>query len=362
MLAPAASRRVALMQAALAEAGCQRAAVLDYHDLLAAPERLAEYLAAHPDVLIKLESPGENPQLEWALMRRGWQLAGCPGEPPAPLQHGEFARRRLWYQGFAALLQTLEKAVALMRPNWLNPPAEILAMGDKLACRARLAAAGINQPEALGQTEVQGFDELLARSRAAGIDRVFLKARYGSSAAGVLACRFHRDGRLQVESATRLVDGRLLNCLRPQRLTDVKAARALIDALCQEPTYAERWIAKPRAGAFGQFDLRLVMLCGEPRQRIARISTGALTNLHLGNQRADAAQLLDEAGMQQLEHTGRQVAQALAPSRLMGIDMIVGKTRVDVLEVNAFGDLLLGVAHAGRLTYQEQARMFGKTL
>lgn len=359
LIAPAGSRRVALMQAALAKAGCRPAWVLDYQALLAEPALLAEYLAAYPDVFIKLESPGENPQLEAALIAHGWQLAGGAGMPPAPVQHGELAWRRYWFRGFAALLHLLEKAVSRMRPNWVNPPAEVLAMSDKLACRARLALAGIAQPEGLGETELQGFDDLVARSRAMAIDRVFVKARYGSSAAGVVACRFHHDGRLQLEAATRLMDGRLVNCLKPQRLGDAQAARALIDALCREAAYAERWLPKPRAGDWGQFDVRLVMLCGEPRQRLARISKGALTNLHLGNRRAEVAQLLDEAGMQQLEQTGRQVAQALAPSQLMGIDMIVGKNRADVLEVNAFGDLLLGMTHDGRLTHQDQAERFG---
>ena len=360
LIAPAGSRRVALMQAALAKAGCRSAWVLDYQALLAEPALLAEYLAAHPDVFIKLESPGENPQLEAALIAHGWQLAGGAGMPPAPVQHGELAWRRYWFCGFAALLHSLEKAVSRMRPNWVNPPAEVLAMGDKLACRARLALAGIAQPEGLGETELQGFDDLVARSRASAIDRVFVKARYGSSAAGVVACRFHRDGRLQLESATRLLDGRLVNCLTPQRLSDVKAARALIDALCGEAAYAERWLPKPRAGDFGQFDVRLVMLRGEPRQRLARISEGALTNLHLGNRRAEVAQLLGDEPIRQLEQTGRQVARALAPAQVMGIDVIVGKNHVDVLEVNAFGDLLLGVAHDGRLTHQDQAERFGQ--
>ncbi|PJK11402.1 hypothetical protein CO608_02855 [Lysobacteraceae bacterium NML08-0793] len=360
LLAPAGSRRVALMQSALAKAGRKPATVLDYQALLASPALLAEELAAHPEVFIKLESPGENPQLEAALIAHGWQLAGGAGIPPAPVQHGELAWRRYWFCGFAALLHSLEEATARMRPNWVNPPAEVLAMGDKLACRARLALAGIAQPEGLGETELQGFDDLVARSRAMGIDRVFLKARYGSSAAGVVACRFHRDGRLQLESATRLVSGRLVNCLKPQRLADAKAARALIDALCRESAYAEHWIAKPRAGSLGQFDVRLVMLRGEPRQQLARISSGALTNLHLGNRRADVAQLLEPADRQRLERTGRQVAQALAPAQLMGIDVIVGKNRVDVLEANAFGDLLLGVAHDGRLTHQDQVERFGQ--
>lgn len=359
LIAPAASRRGALMQAALAKAGRKPAMVLDYQTLLLRPELLAEYLAAHPQAFIKLESPGESPPLEATLIAHGWQLAGCPGAPPAPLQHGELGWRRFWYQGFAALLHALEKAVSGMRPNWVNPPAEVLAMGDKLACRMRLAAAGIRQPEGLGVAELQGFDDLVARSRATGIDRVFVKARYGSSAAGVVACRFHRDGRLQLESATRLLDGRLVNCLTPQRLSDVSAVRALIDALCREAAYAERWLPKPRAGDCGQFDVRLVMLGGEPRQRLARISKGALTNLHLGNRRAEVAQLLGDGQIRQLEQTGRQVAQALAPSQLMGIDVIVGKNHADVLEVNAFGDLLLGVAHDGRLTHQDQAELFG---
>ncbi|MDO5609216.1 MAG: STM4014 family protein [Pseudomonadota bacterium] len=363
VLAPHGSRRVAMLQAALATAGRVPAIALDYAKLLDRPGRLRDALDTRPDAWVKLESPGEDAALQHALIAHGRRVLDVDDAPFEPLQHGELAERRAWFAGFSGLLQGIEHVCVGLPLRWVNAPADIVAMGDKLACRDHLQAAGVNVPALLGSGEVRDLDDLLARCRAQHQWQVFLKPRYGSSAAGVVACRLHRDGRMVIESATRAIDQdgrlRLVNYLRPQRLRDPAAIRLLIDAICAEGAYAERWVPKPRAGTQGHFDLRLVMLAGEPRQRLARISHGALTNLHLGNRRADADQLLDTVAMDTMETIGRQCAAAFPASHVIGLDVIVRGRSAQVLEANAFGDLLLDVRYQGAGTHDDQARRFG---
>jgi glutathione synthase/RimK-type ligase-like ATP-grasp enzyme len=348
-------RRTHLLQAALKRRGLAPARVVDYTALLTDPKRLAESLA--DNAVIKLDSPGESVTLHDALLHRGWTCGGEEGAPPTPLAHGELAHQHLWYAGFADLLRTLERVAGSVR--WLNPPEDILRMCDKWRCQQDLIAADVAAPPLLGL--IDGYDALRRLSGQHDCDRIFVKARYGSSAAGVLAYRRHRDGREVVYASTQVVDAKngpqLFNTLTPQRYTDSRSIAALVDALAVQGAYAERWIAKPRASGHAghHFDLRVVAFDGEPRQRVARIADRPMTNLHLGNRRGDPQMLLDAAEMTATEDCVRKAAAVFPDSAMIGFDLIPGHNTCLVLEANAFGDLLPGLHWHGADAYDDQA-------
>jgi len=188
---------------------------------------------------------------------------------------------------------------------------------------------------------------------------VFVKSRYGSSGAGVLALQRHPDGRLVAATSARCGnDGRVYNHLRVARYTDRMTIARLIDHFAAQDAYAEHWIAKPRTPvARGlQHDLRVVALHGLPRQRIARLSASPLTNLHLGNRRA-APDWHGGAEHTALAQACAAASRAFAHSGSIGLDVIVRGSDAVVLEANAFGDLLPGLAYDGRTTYEDQAAL-----
>ncbi len=348
-------RRTHLLQAAMCRRGLPPARVIDYAALLAEPQRLTELLT--DDTAIKLDSPGESAALHDALLHRGWICSGEHGDPPARLAHGELAHQQLWYAGFADLLHALHRVAG--DTDWLNPPDDILRMCDKWRCQQDFAAAGVEIPALLGT--IDGYAHLRRLSVDSDCDRIFVKARYGSSAAGVLAYRRHRDGREVAYASTALMKGvngyRLFNTLAPQRYTDSRKISTLIDALALQGAYAERWIAKPRAhGQTGHhFDLRVVAFNGEPRQRVARIANRPMTNLHLGNRRGDPYTLLSDTCMTTVEDCVRTVAAVFPRSMSIGFDLIPGRDRCHVLEANAFGDLLPGLQWNGADAWDDQA-------
>ncbi|MGO0999394.1 STM4014 family protein [Lysobacter sp. CA196] len=355
MFGPSASRRVQGLQLALREHGLPAAEVVDYQTLLSAPERAAEAIGGHRG-LVKLESPGEAPALHAALIERGWRRLGAAGPAPQPLEHGELAHQHHWYAGFAALLRSLPAAAA-----YLNPPDDIVCMSDKLACQQRCIAAGIEVPPLLGP--IDGYEHLRERLRASGCDQVFVKARYGSSGAGVLAYRRNRAGREVAYGSAELVESggrlRVFNSLRPRRYTATGDIARLVDLLAAQGAYAERWVAKPRApdAHGGHYDLRVVALDGQARQRVARVSRGPLTNLHLGNRRGALEAWFDPASMQALEAATERAAGVFPRSRMIGFDLILRDRRSWLLEPNAFGDLLPNLLWQGRDTYQDQAAL-----
>lgn len=357
LLGHAQARRTRLLGEACARRGLALH-VLDWNAFLAEPQRLAAQLAQQRYGWMKIDSPGENATCADTLRRLGWQANGSANAAPAPLAHGELGALQHGYAGLTQALAWVDSALAQASqpPQLLNSSAGILAMTDKWHCQLHLGSA-VAVPQPLGL--LSSFEAFEAQWPAQEHPRVFLKARYGSSAAGVIALQRTRDGRYSaVTSARRDSDGRLFNHLRLSRHTRRADIAALVDALAAQGAYAERWVRKPRAPSphAGHYDLRVVAHAGRARQRIARIATSPLTNLHLGNARAQP-DWLDAATTQAIADTVATASALFRDCRSIGFDVIAGASGVRVIEANAFGDLLPGLRCNGNETYDDQAEL-----
>lgn len=349
---PSGRRRTQRLREALARRGLPAPRVFDYPTLLSTPDVVLE--AAREAIAVKLDAPGGDDAVHDALVRRGAALVD--GAHASPREHGELVDTHLRFHGLADLLRSLQDALPDAR--WLNAPDDILHMCDKWRCQQMLAAVGVQTPGMLGL--VEGYDHLQSQLDDSGHDRVFIKARFGSSAAGVVAYRRHRDGRAVActTAEVRHVDGRirLFNRLTLQRRTDARQIAALVDTLATQGAYTEAWVTKPRAP--GQrachFDLRVLACAGKARQRVARVSSGPMTNLHLGNQRVAGDDLLDDAASASMEAAVARASTAFPRSRCIGFDLVPLRDRCVFLEANAFGDDLQDVHWQGRDACDDQ--------
>jgi hypothetical protein len=357
LIGDARSRRAALLRVALESVGA-RQTVLTWRELLGGhscvPER-SDVLSGH--VWCKIDSPGEDAAVTDALIERGWRMAHAGDAPPHPLRHGELAFQHWWFAGLSDLVTGLAGRLGSLRT--LNSADEILLMCDKWACQRHLRERGIPVPELLD--EVHSFDELDGRFPARSHPAVFIKARWGSSAAGVIALRRHPDGRMAGYTSARLdEEGAIYNHLRISRYTEREVIAALVDAIARQGAYAERWLPKPRLpeDCDACYDLRVVASCGRARQRVARISRSPLTNLHLGNARAHP-RWLRASEIDALEETVERAAATFPGSRCIGFDVCLRNGQAHILEANAFGDLLPGLRYPdgseGATTYEDQA-------
>ena len=349
---PSGQRRTQRLREALARRRLPAPRVFDYMTLLSSPDVVLD--AAQGAIAMKLDSPGADDEVHDAFVRRGASI--FDGARALPRRHGELVDAHLRFLGFADLLQYLARAWPDTR--WLNAPDDILRMCDKWRCQQALEATGVQTPAMLGL--IESYDHLQSMLAASGHDRVFVKARYGSSAAGVVAFRRHRDGRAIACTTAwmRHADGRtrLFNRLDLQRYTRSTEIAALVDALAAQGAYAEAWITKPRASSprAEHFDLRVVACNGEARQRVARLSSGPMTNLHLGNRRADVQHLLDDDAASRIECAVAQASTAFPDSRCIGFDLVPLRDRCVFLEANAFGDDLQDVTWQGRDACDDQ--------
>lgn len=332
--------------------------MIEWRDLAreeGALERLlpASLLARH--AWCKFDSPGEDTATTQALIQRGWSLSETKCAAPSTLRHGELAHEHWRFSGFADLLARVQTRLSGMR--LLNSASDILLMCDKLACQQHLRARGVPVPELLGQ--IRSFADFEERFPARQHPAVFIKSRYGSSAAGVLALRRHHDGRVLAYSSARMdSEGAMYNHLRVSRYERRAEIAVLVDALALQGAYAERWSSKPRAPVEREasYDLRVVAHCGQARQRIARISRSPLSNLHLGNRRS-APHWLGAIEIDALEKATAAAASLFEHSHCIGFDVTLRGSDTVVLEANAFGDLLPGLKFEGSTTYEDQAAL-----
>jgi hypothetical protein len=367
------SRRVALFQQARARLNLPPAQVISYLDLLAGRTTLGEYVRT--GTVVRIESPDKDFETERALIAAGADEVDKNGEnDESGVEHsyerisrraagqlsferGRILYSRQWYLGFRAALRLIEAQLAgCPRHVPMNSPREIAVMFDKRRCHTLLEQGGVPVPRGLGA--VGSFDELVARMREANCARAFVKLAHGSSASGVVA--YETDGRRHqatttVEAVRQGGELRLYNSRRIRVYRELGEVAALIDALCRHRVHAERWL--PKAGFDGRtFDLRVVVIAGEVRHVVARLSRGPLTNLHLLNDRRDAGAIIARmkpdawaAARESCERAMRCFPQSL----YAGLDLLIAPDfkRHAVLEVNAFGDLLPGALADGADTY-----------
>lgn len=340
VVANPAGRRVALFQAAAARAGLSAPPVYAWRDVLRSGR------VPGPGTTVRVDSPGEDAEVAALLRELGGERAA------APAGHGEIAGAAA---GHAGLRRALDR-VAAGGGELVNPPGDILTMGDKPRCHALLSAAGVPVPPALDP--VPGYAALRAAMRDAGWHRVFVKPSHGSSASGVLALTAAGRRITATTSVELAADGRLFNNLRVRRYDDEASIASIVDRLAPDGLHVERWY--PKAALDGTvLDLRVLVTAGNPGHVVVRTGRSPMTNLHLGNARGDLARVRATAGprlWEQALRTCEQVARCFPRSLHVGVDLMIHSRWGGhaVAEVNAFGDLLPGVLADGRDTYDAQ--------
>jgi glutathione synthase/RimK-type ligase-like ATP-grasp enzyme len=131
---------------------------------------------------------------------------------------------------------------------------------------------------------------------------------------------------------------------------------AVLGFLLDEGACVQRGIAMAQID--GQnFDVRVVVLYGQPGFVVFRLSSQPMTNLHLGGRRgpfaACRACIPTRAWLDGLDHCVE--AARLYDAAMVGVDLLFerGYLRHYILEINAFGDFFPGLTDAqGRTAHR----------
>lgn len=370
VLANPTCRRLQLFGCALQKLGLAPPVLVPYAALLRGEVRLETTLRAGD--MVRIESPGREFEVERLLLARGASQARregrfCCVEREAALQleeeRGRLHPSRQWFLGLCSLFESLQLQLDAAPPHrTMHDLGDCLEMSDKIACHARLEAAGVPVAAALGR-EIEGFDALRVALQGRGWNRVFVKLAHGSSAAGVAALEMSR-GRVRATTTAEIVETngeiRLYNSRRVRRYESWREVAVLMDALCRERVHVERWLPKATLG--GRIcDLRLVIIGGQARQGTVRLARGPMTNLHLGNERAPLETLQNRVGQEKWDEmvASCEAAMRAFPRSVMGgADIVFAPNfrRHALIELNAWGDLLPDARCQGRDTYEDEIR------
>lgn len=332
--------RVELFQQALARLDMPAAKVCSYHDVLD-----GKLPPMGENVMVRLESPGRDFELESRLIRMG----GGPDVSPEVLSGGALRHPHCWFQGLTSLMVKMGKLFP--KEAFLQKPGDILKMFHKTRCGQLLARHGIPVPPTLESfSTVDKLDAVLDRHNLQG---AYLKLFCGSSASGILA--YDRGG-FAFSTMQSGKDG-YFNSRRVHRYAGRDAINDMIGYLRREGLHAEAWIPKIRLG--GQpCDLRVVVINGEPSHCVVRVGKTTFTNLILGGRREPLERLGELTDLEPIMETCRKVGRVFGESLYMGLDILIDRdgSRHYVAEVNAFGDLLPELLHRGEDTYTAELR------
>ncbi len=346
-----ASRRVAYWSQALEKYGI-KPQVFSYEAFLETP------ITGQSPTTLRIESPGEDFATEQFLLQQGLSAGMLT---PSAIKRLEFDRgiiryARQWYAGWhQTLLQIQDKAAAIPDLNAMNSPTEIALMFDKLACQQHLSDHGVRVPANLGVVEnAAHLFELIERHR-----RLFIKPRYGSSASGVMALQSNSAGRLSVITSIELVTEnkaiKLYNNLKVSQYNNPKDVAAIINTLAPNGLYCEAWVPKKSVNGMVS-DVRVLVIDCQACHFVLRRSKKPITNTHLGNSKSgidEAIAAWGQASVEQIKTAAEAAAKTFPNSFYCGVDVMLGQdNKAYVLEVNAFGDMLLDSRCDGLNTYE----------
>ena len=372
LIGNASSRRTSLLEAAAGRFPGLVLELVPWVDLIAGRCDLREIVRVGD--CIRIDSPGKDFESERMLLLAGAESsesrAATLDEATVSVEQveqliderGRIRWPAIWYRGLCRTLDRIGRQLAECKPHRaVNDPWEIQTMFDKTATHTRLKQAGVPVVPAIGR--IGSYDELVEKMRHNRWQQAFVKLAYGSSASGAVALRISRS-RIAAYTTVEF-DGtdaqghpKLYNTRRIRGLRSIALVSEVVNAVCRHVAHAEQWV--PKAGIDGKtFDLRVVMIGGRACHTVARLSESPITNLNLLNDRGDFARVRDrcgEAGWAAAVSSCEAVMRSFPRSLYAGIDLLIasGFARHAILEVNAFGDLLPGVAWNGMDTYEAE--------
>lgn len=255
-----------------------------------------------------------------------------------------------WYHTELEYLKTLKDV------RYVNTPDAVRVTLDKALCKRRLKEKGIAITDMI-EEKVLDYDTFFSAIIKGNVRNVFIKPRYGSGAAGIIAYRYHPvTGQEIIYTSMRAgADAVLYNTKRMYKICDKAVIRDMLNKLLRQPVIVEKWIQKAQHNGVS-FDLRVVYQYGKVDFMVARGSKSPITNLHLNN----GAISIDELG---LRHSQLQTIETLCHDTVRcfeglntaGIDILMTPSgNFKVIEVNGQGDLMYQDIFNHNLIYRRQ--------
>lgn len=255
---------------------------------------------------------------------------------------------------FQKNLRRLEQAGG----TYLNAPSAILTLLDKRVSKERL------QEQQLPTTTLLPVcpktpEELFAWLEQHRVTSVFIKPRFFSGAAGVMAFRRHlRSGRMSAYTSCYLDGDELVNTKTMYQLHRPEELLPMLERLLRMDCVIERWYPKEQWEG-KSFDLRIVYQFHHIAYIVVRRSDGPITNLQLNNQAMSVRDLgLNNWEREALNELCRRAVSCFPGLNMAGIDVMLdrGSRQPRIIEMNGQGDLIYQDIYGENRIYREQCQ------
>ena len=241
---------------------------------------------------------------------------------------------------------------------FLNHPKALGDTLDKVNCKRILMQNNIPTTP-LWEEKIASYEELKESMLQQKQVAVFIKPRYGSGAAGVMAYRYHPLTKEEIlyTSMRTAGENQLYNTKKMKRITTQEEIKSLIDGLFSQEVIIEKWVQKAKYKDLS-YDLRVVYQFGNIDFVVARGSQMPITNLHLNN----CALSIEKIGLadkvkDELFQLCEKTMACFKGFNTAGIDVLITpKGKVMVIEVNGQGDLIYQDIFKENKIYKEQMR------
>lgn len=315
------------------------------------------------ETTLRITSPGEDFDTYKLLLF----LGGYEAADSLEFDKGRIRFSRYWYEGWCVIL---DKISAWLRQNphvkAINSPEAIQLAFHKSKCQQYIKRE-VSTPHVF-KYKLKNYNQLIRLFDNLNLHQVFIKPWHGSSASGIMA--FRKSGDKQILYTTihlvrRDREIRLYNHLKLQKYTQAETIKTIINEMAQHGLMLEQWIRKKKF-RHKSVDLRIVVIGGEAVFVVPRLSPHFITNLHLGNEKGKIETIEARWGTACIEAAKQLAIKAVAAiSGLFyaGVDVAIDTNEEPyVLEVNAFGDMLLNITHESKTTYEWEFEMIDKRL
>lgn len=298
------------------------------------------------EYLVRIESPGECAATTRLLV----ELGGGKYEE----EYGQFSNFDSWYLGWQIVLKRIAELKNQYQFTFINDPETIALAFDKKAVHHHLENK-IKTPNLLGTCRTfEELDTLLSNKK---YIQVFAKPRYGSSASGVMAIKKNKD-QYVVYTSLNLSGNQLFNSIKLKKYNKLEDIKRIFD-IANAEFIIEEWIPKMKYEG-NTVDFRVIVIAGKVEFIIPRLSKHMITNIHLGNTKSDIQHFDDEV-VSSITAFAVKTAEHFPGLGYAGLDILIDKNQKPFLiEINAFGDMLLNVYnHTGLTTYEREAEVLG---
>lgn len=349
------SRRVKFWENALQQKNCK-------HELITYEQVLKNNLPKITEpTTLRITSPGEDFNIHKKLLA----LGGYLNANDLVFHKGLIYPNNYWYKGWCIVL---ERIASFIEENPLlkvmNSPAAIQLVFHKLNTQKFLAENSIRTPQLI-IGKISDYDALITELEERNINQVFIKPYHGSSASGVMAFRQSKGRQVLYTTISLQANGQLYNHLQLQKYTSIADIKTIINTMIPTGLLVEKWIRKKRFQE-KSIDFRILIIRGKAIFIVPRMSQHFITNLHLGNEKGDITAVEKEWGKPLIEAAKSLAVQAVKKINNLfyaGVDVAISNNGAPyLLEINAFGDMLLNINRNNKNTYEYELEEWGRVI